>query len=129
MSCTTCTQGNRVDSQLLMVESQTVNLILDLFLGHNLCFKCPNGSCDPILDIYISIAFQWYKELFNPMGFHSCNCSLKIWECITTPNSQSGSSFGSVRVHSVTFSCTLASLCLAHEPKLRVATWCNMWSN
>jgi len=45
--------------------NQIVNLTPGLSFGHNLCFKCPNGSCKPILDIYISIAFQWYKELFN----------------------------------------------------------------
>jgi hypothetical protein len=27
-------------------------LTSDLFLGHNLCFKCSNGSCEPILDIF-----------------------------------------------------------------------------
>jgi len=73
------------------------------FFGHNLCFKCLNGSCKPILDIYISIVFQWYKELFKPMGFVPCNCSLKIWESI-------GSPFGSVRVHSLTLFCTLGSM-------------------
>ncbi len=25
---------------------------------HNLCFRCPNGSCEPILDIYVPRAFQ-----------------------------------------------------------------------
>ncbi len=39
----TCTQGNQVDSRLLMVGSQTANLIFGLSFGHNLCFKCPNG--------------------------------------------------------------------------------------
>jgi len=43
------------------VGSQIANLTFDLSFGHNLCFKCPNGSCEPILDIYVSIAFQWYK--------------------------------------------------------------------
>jgi len=54
----TCTQGIRVDSRLLVVESQTVILIPDLYFGHNLCFKYPNGSCEPILDIYVSRTFQ-----------------------------------------------------------------------
>ncbi len=27
-------------------------------LCHNLCYKCPNGSCEPIFDIYVSITFQ-----------------------------------------------------------------------
>jgi hypothetical protein len=47
----TCTQGNRVDSQLSVFGSQTANLALNLSFGHNLCFKCPNDSCEPILDI------------------------------------------------------------------------------
>jgi hypothetical protein len=61
MSHATYTQGNRVDSWLSMVGSQTANLTLVLSFGHNLCFRCPNGSCEPILNIYISIFFQWYK--------------------------------------------------------------------
>jgi hypothetical protein len=67
----TCTQGNRVDSWLLMVGSQIVNLTPSLSFG-------PNGSYKLILDIYVSIAFQWYKKLFNSMGFYPCNRSLKI---------------------------------------------------
>jgi hypothetical protein len=51
MSHATCTQRNQVDSRLLMVKNQTVNLIFDLSFGHNLCFKCPNGSCKLILNI------------------------------------------------------------------------------
>jgi hypothetical protein len=53
MSHVACTQRNQVHSRLLMVESQIVNLTL----GHNLCFRCPNGACEPILDIYASIVF------------------------------------------------------------------------
>ncbi len=79
-----CMQGNRVDSWLSVVGSQTANLILDLSFGHNLCFRCPNGSCEPILDIYVSIAFQWYKELFNAMGFDPYNCDMKIRESTRT---------------------------------------------
>jgi len=37
-------------------------LILDLFLGHYLCFKYPNGSCKPILDICVPRSSQWYKK-------------------------------------------------------------------
>jgi len=44
------------------------------------------------------------------MGFDPCYCFLKIWESTRTPNSQSGSSFGSVKVHSFTLSCTLGSM-------------------
>ncbi len=68
-----------------MVRNQIGNLIPTLSFGHNLCFKCSNESCEPILDIYVSIAFQWYEELFNPMGFDSCNRSLKAQESIESP--------------------------------------------
>ncbi len=66
----------------------TGSLTPDFFFGHNLCFKCLNGWCEPILDIYVLIAFQWYKELFKSLGFDPCNHSLNIWESIgtLTPN-------------------------------------------
>jgi hypothetical protein len=77
-----CTQVNQGDSKLLTVKSQIVNLIPDLSLGHNLCFEYPNGSYEPILDIYVSKKFQWYKLLFNPMNFDLWNLSLKIQKSI-----------------------------------------------
>jgi hypothetical protein len=80
-------QGNHGDFCLLVVNSQIGNLILDPSFGHTLCFKYPNGSCDPILDAYVPRDFQWYKNFFNPMIFDPCNHSLKIWEStgILTP--------------------------------------------
>jgi hypothetical protein len=132
------TRGNRVDSRLLVVGSQTTNLILSHSFDHNLCFRCPNGSCEPILNIYISIAFQLYKKLFKPIGFFPCNCALKIWESIWDSNSHNGSSLGSVRVHSLTLlallgACevtpgpsswptTLQPPYLGREPKAKVVT-------
>ncbi len=92
MSHATCTLKHQVDSQLLVVRSQIVNLTPNLSFGHNLCFKCSNGSCEPILYIYVSIAFQWYITLWrfkNPFG---------------TPTPNNGSSLGSVKVHSLTLS-------------------------
>jgi hypothetical protein len=72
------------------------------------------------------------------MGFGPFNCFLKIQESMRSPNSQSGSSLGTVRVHSLTLSyisrgmrCdswayllarTFANPCLGCEPKARVAT-------
>jgi hypothetical protein len=47
----TWTRGNWVDSQLLVVGSQIANLTPVPSFGHNLCFRCPNGSCEPTLDI------------------------------------------------------------------------------
>jgi hypothetical protein len=97
-----CSQVNRVDFQLLVVGSQIVNLTLGLSFAHNLCFRCPNEPCEPILDIYTSIAFQWYKELFEMRSFDPCNRALKVRESFRDSNSQHGSSLGSVRVHSLT---------------------------
>ncbi len=84
MSHTTYMQGNWVDSWFLVVGNQTTNLTLSLSFGHNLCFGCPNGSCKPIFNIYVSIVFQWYKNLFNPMGFDPCIRPLKIRKSIGT---------------------------------------------
>jgi len=88
MSHTTYTQGKWGDSWLLVIANQIVNLTLDPSFDYNLCFRCPNGSCEPILDIYIPRSFQWYKELFNLLGFDPYNCSLKIWEFTRTPTSE-----------------------------------------
>jgi hypothetical protein len=90
----TCTQGNWVNSWLLVVGNQIANLTFDFSFGHNLCFRCPNGSCEPTLDIYVPRAFQWYKELPNPMGFDSCNCSMKIQESTETPIPKMGAHLG-----------------------------------
>jgi hypothetical protein len=57
MSHVAWTHRNQVDSWLLVVKSQIANSTPELSFGHNLCFRCPNGQCEPILDIYTSIAF------------------------------------------------------------------------
>jgi hypothetical protein len=77
-----------------MVGSQIANLTPNLSFDHNLCFKCPNGSCEPISDIFVSIAFQWYKELFEAMGFDPCNRFLKIQESTQTPTPNIGVHLG-----------------------------------
>jgi len=102
-------QGNRVDFLLLMVRSQIVNLTFGLSFGHKLCFGCPNGWCKPILDIYVSKSFQWYKERLKPLKFDCCNCPLKIWESTGTPTPKV-EPFGGVRVHSLTPSHTFGSM-------------------
>ncbi len=79
------TQINRGNSQLLMVGNQIDTLTPNPSFGHNLCFKYPNASCEPILNIYIPKDFQWCKEHFNPMSFDPCYRLLKIWESIGTP--------------------------------------------
>jgi hypothetical protein len=76
-----CRQVNRVDSRIFLVGSQIGNLTPGPSFGHNLCFRCPNEQFEPILDIYVLKAFQWYKENYKPLSFDSSNCSLKFWEC------------------------------------------------
>ncbi len=78
-------QGNHDDSRFLMIGSQIVKLTFGPSFGHNLWFKYPNGSCEPILDIYVLRVFQWYKGLSNSMNFDPCNHPLKIWKSIGTP--------------------------------------------
>jgi len=116
----TCAQGNWVDSQLLVVGSQIVNLTSGLSFDHNLCFRYPNGWCKPILHIYASIAFKWYKELFKPLGFDPCNHSLNIRESIKIPTPNMGVHLGVWRFfpsHSFVFPgmrMQLPDLVLAH---------------
>jgi hypothetical protein len=78
------------------------------------------------------------------MGFDPCNCSMKIRKSIGTPIPQSGSSFGNVKVHSLTlsyipgnmkcdsraslFALTFANPCIGREPKAKVATWMALWT-
>jgi hypothetical protein len=87
-------QGNQSDSWFLLLGSQIANLIPDPSFGYNLCVKCPNGSCEPILYIYVSRAFQLCKKLVNLMGFDLCNCSLKIRESTKTPTPKVGVHLG-----------------------------------
>jgi hypothetical protein len=126
----TYTQGNRVDYRLLMLKSQTINLTPGLSFGHNLCFRWPNGSCEPILYIYVLIAFQWYKELLeplgltlaitlwtfaNPLGFHFPKWKL-LWEC--------EGSFPHTFLHfrASLLAHNLANFYFGREPKAKVAT-------
>jgi hypothetical protein len=82
------------------------HLTPNLSFGHNLHFKCQNGSCKPILNIYVPRAFKWYKKNFNPMGFDPYNCSLKIWESMGIPTPKVGPHlrvWGFIPSHSLTF--------------------------
>jgi hypothetical protein len=74
------TQGNQVTLRLLMVGNQTANLIPDPSFDHKLWFRCPNGSCEPILDTYVPRAFQQYRELLKLLSLGPCNHPLKIQE-------------------------------------------------
>jgi hypothetical protein len=83
----TYTHRNRVDSQLLVVRSQTASLTPSPSFNHNLCCKCPNGSCEAILDIYTSRPFQRYQERPNARCFDPWNHALNFQESRRTPKS------------------------------------------
>jgi hypothetical protein len=104
-----CKQVNRVDSRLFLVRSQTASLTHGPSFGHNLCFRCPNEQCEPILNIYVPRAFQWYKNITNHWIFIP---KIVLWSFGSPPGLHlpSGSCFRSVRVHSLTFSYTPRSM-------------------
>jgi hypothetical protein len=87
-------QGNQGDSWFLVVKSQIGNLIHGPSFGHNLCFRYPNGSCEPILNIYVLIVFQWYKKIFNPMNLNHWSRFLKIQKSIGTLTPKMGAHLG-----------------------------------
>jgi len=89
-----CRQVNQVDSQIFLVGSQIGNLIPGLSFGHNLCFRCPNEQCEPILNIYIPRSFQWYKEWHKPLSLDPWNLSLKFQESTKTPSPKVGVALG-----------------------------------
>jgi hypothetical protein len=142
MSHVVCSQVFRVDSRLLVVRSQNWQTpgssTPGPSFGHNLCFRCPNEQCEPILDIYASRAFHWYKERHKPLRFDPLKLVSEVSGLHRDSISQSESCLGSVRVHSFTLSYTpgspwcdswaslwpapLQPLCLGREPKTRVAT-------
>jgi len=111
--------GNEIN--ILIFDTLTPSLSF----GHNLCFKFSNGSCKPILDIFVSKSFHWYKERFNPMSFDSSNRSLNIWQYGKDSNSQSGSPLGSVWAHSCTPSYTPVSMKCDSRVSFSVRTFVN----
>ncbi len=80
VSHSTCKHWDWVDSQLLVVRSQTTSLTPGPSFDHNLCYICSNCSCEAILDIYTSKPFQRYKEHLNARCFDSCNRALSFQE-------------------------------------------------
>jgi len=47
-----------VDSRPFAIGSQTGSSTPGSSFGHNLCFRCSNEQCEPILDIYAPRSFQ-----------------------------------------------------------------------
>jgi hypothetical protein len=98
MSHVVCSQVFRVDSWLFLVGSQNWqtpgNSTPGPSFGYNLCFRCPNEQCEPILDIYVSRAFHWYKERHKPLRFDPSNQSLKFRKSTWTPSPKAGVALG-----------------------------------
>ncbi len=93
MSHTTCTQGSRVNSRLLVTGSQTTNSTFDLSFGYNLCFRCPSE-----------------RAHFRHLCF---NRFPKIQESIGTPTPKMGihlGVWGFIPSHSFAFFCTPESM-------------------
>jgi len=82
-----CTHQDRVDSRLFVVGSQIGSLTPDPSFDHNLCCRCPNGSCKAIFVIYTLRPFQRYKEHLKARYFDLCNWALKLQESRRIPSS------------------------------------------
>jgi hypothetical protein len=87
MSHSSCRRRNRVDSWLLVVGSQIASLTPGPSFAHNLGWRCPNGSCKAILDIYTSRPFQRYRKHPDARCFDPCNQALNFRESWRTPSS------------------------------------------
>jgi hypothetical protein len=87
MSHSSCRHREHVDSWLLVVGSQIANLTLGPSFAHNLGCICPNGSCEAILNIYISRPFQWHQENPSVRCFDPYNRALSFRESERTPTS------------------------------------------
>jgi hypothetical protein len=85
MSHSCCRRQDEVDSRLFVIGSQTVNLTPGPSFAHNLGCRCPNGSCEAILDIYTSRPFQWYKEHPNARCFDPRTRALNFRKSRKTP--------------------------------------------
>jgi len=74
-----------VDSRLLVVGSQTASLTPGPSFAHNLGYRCQNGQCEAIFDIYASRPFQWHQEHLNARCFEPFCRTLNIRESRRTP--------------------------------------------
>jgi len=115
----TCTYQYRVISRLFVVGSQSASLTLGPSFDHNLCWRCLNGSCKAIFDIYISRPFQRYKEHLKARCFDLCNWTLKLRESWRTPSSH----FWECESHSH----TCLKVGLRHILLMISNSYCSMW--
>jgi len=88
---TTYTQGNQGDSR---AKSQIGNLTPSPSFGHNLCFKWPNDSCKPTLDIYVPRVFLIIQGIFQSNEFWPLQSPLKIRKSIETTTPKVGAHLG-----------------------------------
>ncbi len=89
-----CTHRGRVDSRLLVVGSQIVNLTPGLSFAHNLCCICPNGPCKAFLtstlqDLSNGIKNTSRRGVLTP--------AIKLWT-LGNPRGLPSPHFGSVSV-------------------------------
>ncbi len=126
MQHATCMQVNHGNSQLLVVKSQIGTQTPSPSFSHNLFFKYSNGTCKPILNLYVIGAFQCYNEFFNPMNFDSYNYSLNFQESIGTPT-PSGSQLGNVWVHSLTIFYIPESMKCGSRASFSIHTFTNFY--
>ncbi len=87
-----------------------------LVFSHNLCCKYLNGSCEPILDIYVLRVFEWYEEVLNSMSFDLSSHFLKFGS-----PSRRQLPFTEFKFHSFTFSHTLESVNVTPKLHSRLA--------
>jgi hypothetical protein len=107
---------------MFLVGNQIVNLTTDPSFGHNLCFRCLNEQYEPILDIYVLRAFQWYKEWHKALSFDPWNRSLKFWESTGTPYPKMGVALG-VWVFTPSHSLTLSYILESMWCDSRASSW------
>jgi hypothetical protein len=74
-----------VDSQRLVIGSQTTSLTPGPSFAHNLGCRCPNDQCEAIFNIYFSRPFQWHQEHPNSRCFAPCCRTLNIRKSQRTP--------------------------------------------
>jgi hypothetical protein len=76
VSHSTCAHRDWVDTRLLVVGSQTGSLTPGPFFDHNLCCKCPNGSCEEfrtstLQDLFNDIKHTSMRGVLTP--------AIKLW--------------------------------------------------
>jgi len=81
-----CRCREEVDSRLLVVGSQIVNLTPGPSFAHNLGCRCPNGSCEAILYIYTSRPSHWHKEHPDARCFDPFHRALSFQESRRIPS-------------------------------------------